>query len=209
MMNRNQRKNGMNNRDLDRSALDSELDAALAKFAAVEPRAGLEERVLANLHAERARAAEHSLWRWPAFAALAAVIIVALSVAWRSGKPAQKITMQPQAVPMQATKQVVTQVANNGEPGSIRTHDTGPQRRLKPRVISYPATVVAPAPKLDQFPSPQPLSEQEKILARYVANYPGQAALIAQARTQARTEDLRQDRDATSAGNQDSQQPNK
>jgi hypothetical protein len=39
-------------------------------------------------------------------------------------------------------------------------------------------------PKLDQFPSPQPLSEQEKLLASYVAVYPKQAALLAKLRTE-------------------------
>ena len=37
----------------ERDPLDRDLDAALAKYAAVEPRAGLEDRVLANLRAER------------------------------------------------------------------------------------------------------------------------------------------------------------
>jgi hypothetical protein len=40
-------------------------------------------------------------------------------------------------------------------------------------------------PKLDQFPSPQPLTEQERILASYVALDPEHAALIAEARTEA------------------------
>ena len=68
----------------------------------------------------------------------------------------------------------------------------------------------SPAPKLEQFPSPQPLSEQEKILARYVNTYPEHAALIAQART----EELRRDSaeemgEAGLAGNENSQQRNK
>ena len=41
--------------------------------------------------------------------------------------------------------------------------------------------VAAGSPKLDQFPSPQPLSEQEKILTNYVAQYPEHAVLIARA----------------------------
>jgi len=45
--------------------------------------------------------------------------------------------------------------------------------------------VVASTPKLEQFPSPQPLSEQEQILMSYVAKYPEKAALIAQARAEA------------------------
>jgi hypothetical protein len=44
-------------------------------------------------------------------------------------------------------------------------------------------------PKLEQFPAPQPLSEQEKLLQAYVAKYPEQAGLVARART----EELRQE----------------
>jgi hypothetical protein len=138
------------------------------------------------------------------------VIVLAASLAWRTGKPVQKITTQSSPAPVQGDKQVGTQMANNSAIASIRPRDAGSGKGLKPHAISYPATVVAPAPKLDQFPSPQPLSEQEKILARYVANYPKHAALIAQART----EQLRRDRaeemaEAAPAGNQDSEQQNK
>jgi hypothetical protein len=48
---------------------------------------------------------------------------------------------------------------------------------------------VATNPKLDVFPSPLPLSEQEKILASYVSEYPKHAALVAEARM----DDLRQE----------------
>jgi len=40
--------------------------------------------------------------------------------------------------------------------------------------------------RLDRFPSPQPLSEQELALARYVSEFPQEATLIA--RTQAEFE---------------------
>lgn len=33
--------------------------------------------------------------------------------------------------------------------------------------------------KLDQFPSPQPLTEQERLLARYVQDYPQEAVILA------------------------------
>ena len=45
-------------------------------------------------------------------------------------------------------------------------------------------------PKLDVFPLPQPLSEQEKMLVAYVAQHSQQAALIARARTEELKEDL-------------------
>ena len=42
---------------------------------------------------------------------------------------------------------------------------------------------MAAAPKLDHFPSPQPLSEQEKLLLDYVERFPEQAARVAEAQT--------------------------
>lgn len=44
--------------------------------------------------------------------------------------------------------------------------------------------VVATGPKLDQFPSPQPLTEQELALARYVREFPQEADLIATAQVE-------------------------
>jgi hypothetical protein len=58
---------------------------------------------------------------------------------------------------------------------------------------------------LDHFPSPRPLSEQEKILQDYVARYPGHAALIAQARAEALRQDLAEEMKDASA-TKDSQQ---
>jgi len=59
---------------------------------------------------------------------------------------------------------------------------------------------VAPAiPKLDQFPSPQPLSDQERILASYVMNYPEQAALVARARAEILRQDREEERQRTAS----------
>jgi hypothetical protein len=53
------------------------------------------------------------------------------------------------------------------------------------------ATGVADAiPKLDQFPSPHPLSEQEELLQRYVAENPERAVLVARARMEVQERDL-------------------
>src|ERR1700752_2908168 len=76
---------------------DRVLDAALAKYAAVEPRAGLDERILANLRAEQTRTSNRAGWRWGLAAAVIAVLVVALSLAWRSGKPTHPLdaTVKP------------------------------------------------------------------------------------------------------------------
>ncbi len=190
-------------------ALDRELDSVLAKYAAVEPRAGLGDRILANLRIEQKHAAKRSWWQWPAVAALSALILVAVSVTWRSWMPAQNIAKQRPRATTQANGNDATQLAHNAGILSIGSREGGPRRRLKPHALSDPATIVVPAPKLEQFPSPQPLSEQETILTRFVANYPEHAALIAQARSdELRRDSAEEMNQAVSASNENSQQRN-
>lgn len=194
MKDSNLRQDGMNPQDLEswrglkNGALDRQLDAALSKFAAVEPRAGLEARVLANLRIGRERATRHSWWRWPAIAALAAVIAVAVSLVWKSGKSTPVIMAQHPPATTQ-TNQAGTQSASNGGSSRIPPDAGRPARRSKPPV-SGTATVITLAPKLEQFPSPEAMSDQEKMLADYVAHFQEQAVLIARFNE----EDLRRDR---------------
>jgi hypothetical protein len=169
------RPEGATRRVPETDALDRELDAALARYAAVEPRAGLEDRVLAHLQAERELSSAHAAWGWPQVTALAAavVIVVAVSV-WMFRKPTQAVRHLP------ATQQS-TQVgedsgtATGKPPAPVATRKTsghGPHR------VRRVATAV---PKLEVFPSPQPLSEQEQLLANYIAEYPEHALLVARA----------------------------
>ncbi len=205
----NNRQLNTKQRDPENAALARELNAALAKFAAVEPRAGLEERILANLRIEQKHAAERSWWRWPAIAVLAAAIVLTVFATWRLGKPAQNIAEQHPAAATPANGHAGTQVANNGGGSSTRPRETASTRKVKLHAVSH-SVAMGPSKKLDKFPSPQPLSVQETILTRYVENYPDHAALIAQART----EELRRDSaeemgEAASTNGQNSRQQNK
>ncbi len=176
--------------------LDRTLDAALAKYATVEPRSGLEDRVLANLRANMAQAPSNAGWRrwqWTA-AAVAAGIVVAM-FAWRSGKSyhpaiANRPSITTPAMPTANGEKTQTKMALNdsGESTHVRGHSAAAElpHRLTP-------VIVAAAPKLDVFPSPQPLSEQEKILANYVAQFHDQAVLIARARAEELQKDLAED----------------
>jgi hypothetical protein len=85
----------MNRQYLRNDKLERELNAALAKFAAVEPRRGLEDRILVNLRAEQQHNSARTWWHWPAVAALAVVMVLAVSLAWRPGKAVRNITAQP------------------------------------------------------------------------------------------------------------------
>ena len=162
--------------------LDRALDAALAKYAA-EPRSGLEERVLANLRAETARESVRAWWQWSVLAALAAAAVIAVALSWRTGS--HRAT--PVAVTTPATQAASTQVARSGEQSGVRK--LGREAGKTPKHHAAAATVAVEPPKLDQFPSPQPLSEQEKLLRAFVAENLERAVLIARARS----EQLRQD----------------
>jgi hypothetical protein len=174
--------------------LDRELDAALAKYAAAEPRTGLEARVLANLRAEGASGAARAWWRWPAIVLLAAavVIIVGLALVRKSPKPdvtAHHVSAADggQQVRPQAGAQDGPRRATDARNPTVVVAPA--TRRKAGHRIDRPQDIVAAMPKLDQFPSPQPLSEQERILANYVAQYPEKAVLVARAQTDQRRRD--------------------
>lgn len=161
------------------AGVDRALDVALAKYAAVEPRAGLEDRILANLRAKQTQAAPRSWWRWGLAGALAALVVVAVAVAWRSSRAAPPVARRP-PVEAPAPKQPEPQIAA-GNHGTT----THPRRRNAVASHSTHSATVAAVPKLDVFPSPQPLTEQEKLLASYVDQFNDEAVVVARVRTEA------------------------
>jgi hypothetical protein len=155
------------------------LDTALRAYGKVEPRTGLESRVLANLQAEKRRLAVRRWW-WALGTAAAAVTIVA--ALW-VGVPHRR------AVPNQAAGSETTQQQSNAilrpllpsrSVGTEPTHITSRDNRQR----NSAAAAHADEPRLDQFPSPVPLTDQEKLLARYVREFPQRAVLVARAQTQ-------------------------
>jgi hypothetical protein len=171
--------------NIDPHDLDRALDEALAKYAVVEPRSGLENRVIANLRAERARVPQRVWWRWSVAGAVAAVIVVLL--AWRS-LSGQRIANHPSnsAPAISAAGVEATGLGGELEVAKDDAHPLAPGPSEKIVRGRWHATAVTSAiPKLDRFPSPQPLSEQEKLLENYVAKYPERAVLLARARLEA------------------------
>ncbi len=164
--------------------LDREFDAALAKYAAVEPRAGLEDRVLAQLLAERERVPVRAWWRWGLAGSPAAIVIVAMALAWRAGRSAH--------LPMANYPTTTEQIRRPANPpaaaaserlvGNTPTRASRSRRPIAVRRAAPGVQAVAQAdPKLDVFPSPQPLSKEELALAQYVRNFPTDAKQVAQA----------------------------
>jgi hypothetical protein len=120
-----------------------------------------------------------------------AVVVVVATLVWRSSKPSHPVialhstTTQPAPTPTIETA--------NRNASTIHPKTDWPQKSAPSgRAIAHSSQrqiVAVENPKLDVFPSPWPLNEQEKIMAQYLANYPEQAALIAQARMQALQQD--------------------
>jgi len=160
-----------------RDQIDQLLDASLTRYnSTAEPRGGLEDRILANLRSHPvAEASGWFSWHWfnrnwitASAVAIATVMLIAVLLMPR--------TQRQNPSPIIATNK-------NAEPTPIHqtTPDTGAsQRRVStkhhaPSAKSLPSqhiTVAAAVPHLEVFPSPTPLSAQERMLLSYVRRTP-------------------------------------
>jgi hypothetical protein len=187
--------------------LDRVLDAALARYASVEPRSGLEQRVMANLSTAARHTQTLGWWRWGAAAVLAIVLVVA-GLAWKSSR-----TSHP-AIANHAPGTGVSKDASQGSSANINgavpaVSHPGVKRviRRQKRFPESANTLTASAPKRQQFPSPQPLSEQEQLLASYVERFPEHAVLIARAQAELEQRDHEEEmREMNGTANQDPKQ---
>lgn len=175
-----------------RTPLDDQLDSALAKYAAVEPRTGLEERILANLKSQPSSSTRVAWWRWAAV--VAAALIVTSLVLWIEKHNAQQIVRRPTTSSEQALHQTIAQSAPLN---STRRVNPVKVRRAGKRSFTQPLATAEL--KLDRFPSPRPLSEEELALVRYVQSFPKEATLIAQAQEEF---ELQTQKEMNAAGSQ-------
>jgi len=147
-----------------RDKFDDLLDAALKHYGDVEPRVGLEGRVLRSLPRGR-----RTRLRWTPV--LAVVCISALTVGgWLALRPRKDIPPFRSAVMPQELGTTQPNPPKAIEPG-LRTAE----RKATPIKVGRHAE-----PKLAQFPSMRVLNRQELAMASYVERFPKEAALIAQ-----------------------------
>jgi len=168
-----------------REPLDDQIDAALAKYAAVEPRAGLERRILAHLRTQGKTSASMVWWPWAGV--VAAAILVAALLFWTLERPGDERIVRHQPSVQQGTQ---PQLAAHPALPTVGRRAVRAWVRRSRRHIARETTTIAVEPKLDQFPSPQPLTPEEKMLVAYVERYYDEAVLIARARD----EQIQQDR---------------
>jgi hypothetical protein len=169
----------MESRDRDR--LDQWVERALHEYGGAEPRVGLENRILVNLAAQKAQVADRRRW-WLAVGTATAIAAVVIAVWLGSGANDRSKSIGNSAYNPPSTKQPKRD-ANVQPIAKQTTAKAAVQRRWRP----HHATTVelAESPKLSQFPSPRPLSEQEQMLTRYVREFHQEAVIVAQAEAQA------------------------
>jgi len=182
----------MNVDDKDREhERDRWIDDALSLYGKAEPRPGLEGRVLARLAEARRESSRTRRW-WSALAFSAAAIL-ALVMVWRQRTEPSHIPAKPIAS-VATTPRTGESAAGNTRPldknaNSARENHSLAFARNSANRRSLTAAAAQNAAKLEQFPAPRPLSEQEQLLARYVQEFPQKAALVARAQTELRKQD--------------------
>jgi len=139
--------------------LDRLIDGALAGYAEAEPLAGLEERVLRRVHVAKSRRRRLFAWALGIGLAAAAAIVA--------------IVMETRPAPVVRTVDVARVTPPQPQP-VMQQPLVRPQRA---RVIRGRARPV-PLPKLEQFPAPTPLTQEERALMAFVHRDPKEAEQV-------------------------------
>lgn len=152
-----------------RDQLDRLLDSALATYSDPGPDSGLERRILDRMAADTAAAPRRRWLAWaialPAAASLLLFIVLAgTRILHRpaSAPPQAHTTAQPPAPSSEAANSL------RARPAPINRAETE-LRKPSPRRAHLEARP-APLPKLEIFPTPQPLSPQEQALVEFATH---------------------------------------
>jgi len=140
------------------------LDASLRNYAAAEPRLGLEGRVLAGVHAREQAGRRRVAWLWAAGVAGAAAMVMLLVYSWPHPQPA------PLPVTAKAPANLSTPTVARIAPAAALPAPRQRQRYAAAKWVDW---------RPQQFPTPRPLSEQEKLLVAYAQAIKGSPAASA------------------------------
>jgi len=151
-----------------KTQIDDMLDSLLANYSSAEPRPGLETRILANLREAEEKKASQGWWdfKWIWAGTVAAAIIVVVVLI--SGRH----RVEPPTHVMVKTRPAVPQPEIQPQAPGARNETV----RIRPRKALAPTRPHNAALALNErpavFPTPTPLSEQEKLLLSYLAGTP-------------------------------------
>jgi hypothetical protein len=149
--------------------IDDMLDSLLANYSSAEPRPGLETRILANLRDAEEKEAAHGWWhfKWLWAGVVAAAIIIAVVMIGRRHRVAP-----PTHVIVKTSPAIPQPEIQPHAPAAPK--ETAKVYRRKPSVIApiQQNATLALNKRPAVFPTPTPLSEQEKLLLSYLAGTP-------------------------------------
>jgi hypothetical protein len=169
------------NREERERMVDRLLDQALASQP-VEPRPGLEERVLAHLRPQPApRVWWRAAWIWAPVAVAATVLVIVIGAyLTRSPQPARPpvVVKQHSAPAPEKTVSAATQAA--ARPSKKQPRSARRQTVQVAKVASPPVQAASPTPVPGQYPKPSPIGGPEfRALIAMLRGNPDEARLIA------------------------------
>jgi len=170
--------------EFENSQLDDErLDEALKTYGTAEPRAGLENRMLANLAAERERrTGRSSHWQWiAATLAFGVAVVVGFFLTRKPDSPRGSVVNE---APITNTNQGIPPFGTSDHKTVVALRPTN-HRKSQHQVTEAGIEV-----RLEQFPSHAPLNEQEEMLVRYVRERRQEAVMVARARAELLKQEL-------------------
>jgi hypothetical protein len=154
--------------------LDELLDSALLSYSAAEPRPGMETRILASLREAESKEVSrlwNLKWIWAGAALAAAVLLLVFA----------RVSHHPAAIPGNAVahRQSFTPSQRPAQQKLSAPENVVRHRPPKHAPIQIENAELPLSHRPAVFPSPSPLSEQEKLLLSYYARTPREE-LIAQ-----------------------------
>jgi hypothetical protein len=150
--------------------VDELLDSALAHQPGAEPRAGFEGRILARVHAVSRQSSHKGLWVAFTATAAAAVLVATIYVARRPHGPVAETSEAANSVPAPSPSETLT--ANSGAAPKTNLATSGIEPKRIARRQSKPSRRVESHHWPSQFPTPAPLTAEQKALVRYVQKTP-------------------------------------
>ena len=134
------------------------LDRALRDYSGAEPLAGLEQRILNRIRNVQPAADRRTVWRFAVVAMLLVSIAVAAFLRMKPDRHVQTpvvARLQPPAAPVFIERAQAKRVQR-----------TRPARRVRS---------LRRLPKQEQFPTPSPMTGEERALVAFVEHHPAEA----------------------------------
>ncbi len=155
------------------------LDRSLEHYRAAEPRPGLEQRVLAELEAAPVQKLDWNRWLLPLTASVLAAVLLFAFLIDRPGQPTEITPSEriAESRPAEPPPVALAQPVTPKPVPATATVSVKAVRKPAPRPVVRAA---AQPPRLSTFPTPRPLSEQERLLLGLVqsANKGGSLAFF-------------------------------